>query len=60
MALWDYVNSYRIARARALLQHSDMSVTEIAFATGFNEPAYFSRMFRKVTGKPPRSFRSLN
>ncbi len=58
MALWDYVNSYRIARARELLLHSDMSVTEIAFATGFNEPAYFSRMFRKVTGKPPRSLRS--
>jgi signal transduction histidine kinase/AraC-like DNA-binding protein len=57
MALWDYVTSFRIARARELLQHSDMTITEIAFATGFNEPAYFSRMFRKVTGKPPKEFR---
>ena len=60
MALWDYVNSFRIARARELLEHSDMTVTEIAFAAGFNEPAYFSRMFRKFTGKSPRHFRSNN
>ena len=58
MALWDYVNSFRITRARELLEHSDMTVTEIAFAAGFNEPAYFSRMFRKFTGKSPRHFRS--
>jgi signal transduction histidine kinase/AraC-like DNA-binding protein len=60
MALWDYVNSFRIMRARELLEHSDMTVTEIAFAAGFNEPAYFSRMFRKFTGKSPRHFRSAN
>ena len=58
MALWDYVNSFRITRARELLEHSDMSITEIAFAVGFNEPAYFSRQFRKFTGKSPRHFRS--
>ena len=58
MALWDYVNSFRITRARELLEHSDMTVTEVAFAAGFNEPAYFSRMFRKFTGKSPRHFRS--
>jgi two-component system response regulator YesN len=60
MALWDYVNSLRVARARELLEHSDMTVTEIAFAVGFNDPAYFSRIFRKVTGKSPRSFRGGN
>ncbi len=60
MALWDYVNSFRITRARELLEHSDMTVTEVAFAAGFNEPAYFSRMFRKFTGKSPRHFRSNN
>ena len=45
---------------RELLEHSDMTVTEIAFAAGFNEPAYFSRMFRKFTGKSPRHFRRIN
>lgn len=57
MTLWDYVNSYRVARACELLYHSDMSVTEVAFAVGFNDPAYFSRVFRKETGKSPQSHR---
>lgn len=57
MALWDYVNSFRVARARELLEHSELSVTEVAFAVGYNDPAYFSRMFRKLTGQPPRNFR---
>ena len=58
MALWDYVNNFRIARARELLEHSDMTVTEIAFAVGYNDPAYFSRMFRKLSGKSPRAART--
>ncbi len=57
MTLWDYVNSLRVARARELLEHSDMTITEVAFAVGYNDPAYFSRMFRKLTGKAPRAFR---
>lgn len=58
MTLWDYVNGFRVARARDLLEHSDMTVTEVAFAVGYNDPAYFSRIFRKTTGKSPRDFRS--
>jgi signal transduction histidine kinase/ABC-type sugar transport system substrate-binding protein/AraC-like DNA-binding protein len=58
MALWDYVNGFRVARARDLLEHSDMTVTEVAFAVGYNDPAYFSRIFSKTTGKSPRDFRS--
>ncbi|HHY57131.1 MAG TPA: substrate-binding domain-containing protein [Chloroflexi bacterium] len=58
MALWDYVNSYRVARACELLEHSDLTVTEVAFAVGFNDPAYFSRVFRKQTGKSPAAYRS--
>lgn len=57
MALWDYVNGFRIARACDLLQHSDMPVTEVAFAVGFNDPAYFSRVFRREIGKSPATYR---
>jgi AraC-like DNA-binding protein/anti-sigma regulatory factor (Ser/Thr protein kinase) len=59
LPLWDYVNNYRVARACELLEHSDMTVTEIAFAVGFNDPAYFSRVFRKETGKAPTRYRSV-
>jgi AraC-like DNA-binding protein len=58
MALWDYVNSFRVARACELLEHSDLSVTEVAFTVGFNDPAYFSRVFRKQTGKSPAAYRA--
>ncbi len=58
ITLWEYVNAYRIARARELLEHSDLTVTEIAFTVGFNDPAYFSRIFRKETGKSPVAYRA--
>ena len=58
IALWDYVNEYRIARACDLLKHSDLTVTEVAFTVGFNDPGYFSRIFRKETGQSPAAFRS--
>jgi len=58
MALWDYVNEYRIARACELLKHSDLTVTEVAFTVGFNDAAYFSRAFRKETGQSPAAYRA--
>ena len=47
----------RIARASELLTRTDMRITEIAFACGFNDANYFSRQFRRVTGRSPRQFR---
>ncbi len=58
VALWDYVNAYRVARAGELLEHSDLTITEVAFTAGFNDPAYFSRVFRKETGKSPAAYRA--
>ena len=58
MALWDYVNHYRVARACELLDRTALSITEVALAVGFNDPAYFSRVFRKETGHSPQSYRT--
>ncbi len=46
-----------IAEAKALLQHTDWSVAEIAYALGFEYPTYFNNYFKRVTGTTPRSFR---
>lgn len=54
---WDYLSRLRIKMAKELLQESDASVTQVAIQVGFNDPAYFSRVFRKMTGKPPQAFR---
>lgn len=57
MALWDYVNHYRVARACELLDRTALSITEVGLAVGFDDPAYFSRVFRKETGQSPLSYR---
>jgi len=51
-----YVNLYRVDAATALLQHTDLSVSEIALQSGFQSIRSFNRVFLEVTGKNPRSF----
>ena len=48
-----------IAEAKALLQHSEWSVAEIAYALGFDYPAYFNNYFRRETGTTPNKFRKV-
>lgn len=43
----------RLSRARDLLAHGEVNVTEAAFQSGFNDSNYFARAFRKVHGYPP-------
>jgi signal transduction histidine kinase/AraC-like DNA-binding protein len=53
----EYLNRYRIKEAKALLSHTCASVTGIAAQVGFDDPAYFSRAFRKQVGFSPRAYR---
>ncbi len=46
-----------IAEAKALLHHTDWSVSDIAYALGYEYPTYFNNLFKKVTGTNPKSFR---
>lgn len=48
----------RIHKAMEFLIRSDMTIAKIATATGFSDPLYFSRQFRKIVGSSPRSYRS--
>ncbi len=52
-----YVNQKRIDVACALLAESDMKLWQVARQAGFDDPYYFSRLFRKVTGTPPSVYR---
>lgn len=47
-----------ITEAKALLQHTDWSISEIAYALGYEYPTYFNNFFKKVTGTNPKSFRA--
>ena len=46
-----------ITEAKALLKHTDWSISEIAYALGFEYPTYFNNFFKKATGTNPKSFR---
>jgi two-component system response regulator YesN len=49
----DYVTELRIENAEKLLRESKMNIKEVAFAIGYQDPNYFSKIFRKVTGLSP-------
>src|SRR5204863_8529399 len=46
-----------ISEAKALLQHTDWNISEIAYALGFEYPTYFNNFFKKKTGEIPKSVR---
>jgi AraC family transcriptional regulator, transcriptional activator of pobA len=48
----------RIANeAKAMLKHTDMSITDIAYSLGFEYPNYFNNFFKKHTGVTPLAYR---
>jgi len=48
-----------IAESQALLKHTDWSIADIAYALGFDYPAYFNNYFKRITGTTPSSFRKV-
>lgn len=53
-----YLLTRRIERAKALLRDTELSITEIAFQTGWNSLGTFGRIFRDVTGESPSELRA--
>ena len=54
----EYVSWQRIQRAKQLLVSDDISVTKLAFDLGFQSSAYFTQVFRKLTGMTPSQYRT--
>lgn len=53
----DIIETRKLIEARRLLLSSEKSVSEIGYELGYNEKSYFTRVFRKRTGKTPSEFR---
>lgn len=51
-----FIQDFRLKKAIKLLQRKDKSISEIAFETGFNSPAYFSKCFQQRYGLLPSVF----
>lgn len=54
----EYLTEMRMDRARELLCCTDMRSREIAPAVGYNDPHYFSFLFKKMNGSSPRDYRA--
>lgn len=52
-----YVNHLRIEKAKNMLLDSNCTVSEVAYLSGFSDPYYFSREFKKRIGLSPSEFR---
>ena len=53
----DLVDNARFEIARRLLRDTDAKIIEIAFSSGYTDPAHFTRAFRRIAGVTPRRFR---
>ncbi|SFT36849.1 AraC-type DNA-binding protein [Lishizhenia tianjinensis] len=53
----DHLDGRITLAAKRLLYFSTLSLKEIAFELGFNEPAHFSSYFKKIAGQSPSNYR---
>lgn len=53
----ELVSDFRLKKAKMMLEKTDKTVAEIAYRTGFNDPVYFTRLFRTTFGITPTQYR---
>ncbi|QGQ94887.1 response regulator [Paenibacillus psychroresistens] len=56
----NYLTAARIRKSEQLLRDPELKIQQIAELVGFNDAAYFSSVFRKLTGMTPNQFRGLS
>lgn len=55
----EWINSFRLEKAYTYLQEGKGNVAEAAFACGFNDPKYFTRLFSEYFGTPPSELKKV-
>lgn len=56
-SLTEYINKARIKKAQEYLSDSEILTYEVAELVGYNDPTYFSSIFKKYTGESPTDYR---
>ncbi len=59
MTLERYYILQKVEKVKELLVYDELSLTEIAFQTGYSSPAHMSNQFKSVTGLSPSHFKGL-
>jgi YesN/AraC family two-component response regulator len=52
----EFLTRFRLREARRLLANPHANVTQVGFSVGFNDPSYFSRVFKKYYGQNPSAY----
>ncbi|MDR1957368.1 MAG: response regulator [Treponema sp.] len=52
----EYLTEFRIKKAEQLIRESGMNIKEVSYAVGYQDPNYFSKLFRKITGFVPTRY----
>ena len=55
-----FIRTIRLDKAKILLKQADLSISEVAYDVGFNDPKYFSRVFAEEFGMTPTAFKEKN
>ena len=55
--LVSYINRQRVDHAKRLLDSADLNISEVARASGYADPGYFARVFKRLVGETPREYR---
>ena len=58
-SLMAYFTKMKIQKAKEMLRESDLSVSAISDSLSFDDPNYFSKTFKKVTGYTPSTYRKM-
>ena len=58
VSITEYINKVRLDRAVYLLNHTDLTVVQVASSVGFDDPYYFSKKFKAYTGVAPSLFKT--
>lgn len=52
------IRDAQVSKIKGLINHTDMSLTEIAYATGFEHPEYMNVVFKRISGMTPGRYRN--
>lgn len=58
--LWAYLTDNRLAKAKELLRTTQDKTYAIAYQVGYDNPSYFSKLFKKGTGMTPNEYRKAD
>ena len=58
ITLRQYIINYRLKAAKRMLEHTKLSMAEIAEETGFTDASYFTKTFRQTFGMTPKEWRN--